>query len=70
MWPADIFRRVRIIAKSDYELRHFRPSVRIEQLGCHWTDFHVILFEYFLKIRRKKNFQVLLKSEKNNEHFT
>jgi hypothetical protein len=36
---AEGFRRVRKIAKSDYELRHVRPSVRMEQLGSHWTDF-------------------------------
>jgi hypothetical protein len=23
-----------------------RPSVRMEQLGFHWMDFHEILFEY------------------------
>ena len=26
-------------AKSDYWLRHAGPSVRMEQLGSHWTDF-------------------------------
>jgi hypothetical protein len=36
------FRLVRKIAKSDNELRHVRPSVRMEQLGSDWTDFHVI----------------------------
>ena len=24
-----------------------RPSVRIEQLGCHWADFHNILYLRF-----------------------
>ena len=35
-----VFRRVRKIAKGDYQLCHFRPSVRtnMEQLGSHWTD--------------------------------
>jgi len=28
--------------KSDYELRHVCPSVRMEQLSSHWTDFHEI----------------------------
>jgi hypothetical protein len=36
--------RVRKIAKSDYQLRHVFlpvcPSVRMEQLGYNWTDFH------------------------------
>jgi hypothetical protein len=27
-----------------------RPSVRMEQLGTHWTAFHEILFEDFSKI--------------------
>jgi hypothetical protein len=33
-----VFRRVRKIAKSEY-LLHVRLSVRMEQLGSHWTDF-------------------------------
>ena len=33
-----LFRRVRKIAKSDYQL-YVRPSVRMEQLGSQWTDF-------------------------------
>ena len=36
---SDGFRRVRIISKSDCQLRHVRLSVRTEQLGSHWTDF-------------------------------
>jgi len=39
------------------------------QLGSHWTDFREILY---LSIFRKsvEKFQVLLKSQKNNEYFT
>jgi hypothetical protein len=42
-----VLRRVRKIAKSDYQLRYMclsiRPSVlRMEQLGPHLTDFHEI----------------------------
>jgi len=37
-----IFRRVRKIAKSDYYLRLICPSVRMEQIGSHWMDFHEI----------------------------
>jgi len=37
-------RRVRKIAKSEYYLHHVClsvcPSIRIEQLDSHWTDFH------------------------------
>jgi hypothetical protein len=34
------FWRVRLLAESDYYLWHVCPSVRVEQLGSHWTDFH------------------------------
>jgi hypothetical protein len=38
--------RVRKIAKIDYYLQHVYlsvvPSIRKEQLGSHWTDFHEI----------------------------
>ena len=35
-------RRVRLIVKSDYQIRHVRPSVRMEQLASHYTDFYEI----------------------------
>jgi hypothetical protein len=46
-----------------------RLSVRIEQLGFHWTNFQEILY---LSIFRKsvEKIQVSLKSDKNNGHFT
>ena len=31
------------IVKSDYYLRHVCPSVLMEQLGSHWTDFSTVL---------------------------
>jgi hypothetical protein len=38
-----LIRRVRKISKGDYQLRHvrlsIRPSVHMEQHGCHWTEF-------------------------------
>jgi hypothetical protein len=42
-----IIRRVRRITKSDFWLRHIRllsvcPSVRLEQVGLHWADFHEV----------------------------
>ena len=42
-----------------------RPSVRMEQLGSHWTDFREMLY---LSIFRKpvEKIQVSLKSDKNN----
>ena len=63
------FWRFREIAKSNYELHHVCPSVFMEQLGSHWTDFHEI---WYLNIFRKtvENFQVPLKSDKNNRYFT
>jgi len=44
-------------------------SVRMEQLGAHWTDFHEI---WYLSIFRKsvEKIQVSLKSDKNNGYFT
>jgi hypothetical protein len=63
------FRHVRIIAKSDYWLRHACLSVRMEQLGSHWRDFHEI---WYLSIFQKpvEKIQVSLKSEKNDGYFT
>ena len=41
------------------------PSVRMEQLGFHWTDFHEILYtSIFWKSVDK--IKVALKSDKNN----
>ena len=53
-------RRFRKIAKSDYWLRHVRLSVRMEQLGSHYTDFNEISY---LTIFRKsvEKIQVSLK---------
>ena len=63
-----IFRRIRKIVKSDYQL-HVCPSVRIKQLCIHWKDFHEI---WYLFVFRKsvENFQVSLISDKNAGHFT
>ena len=44
-----IVRRVRKSAKSALSC-HVCPSVRMEQLGSHWTDFHESLY---LRIFRK-----------------
>ena len=49
----NIFGIVRKIARNDCYLRHVCPSVRMEQLGSHWTDFHVIwYFSVFSKVCR------------------
>ena len=64
-----VFRLVLKIVKSDYWLRDVCPSVlpslRMEQLGSHWTDFHeVLVSEYFSENSREKN--QILKSDRNN----
>jgi len=48
----DIFRHVLAkLRKSNISFAmSVRPSVRMEQLGFHWTDFHVIRY---LRIFRK-----------------
>jgi hypothetical protein len=56
------FRRVRKIAKRDYYLRHVRLSVRMEQLGFHWTDFHEILYLGFFR-KSVNKIQASLKSD-------
>ena len=45
------------------------PSVRMEKLGCHWTDFQYI---WYWSIFRKavEKIQVSLKSDTNNGYFT
>ena len=47
----------------------FVMSVRMEQLGSHWADFHEI---WYLRIFRKSvaKIQVSLKSDKNKGYFT
>jgi len=45
------------------------PSVRMEQLGSHWTDFHENL--YFNTFRKSvEKIQVSLKPDKNKWYFT
>ena len=61
------------LRNATIKLCHVRPSVslsvRIEQLGSHWTDFHKISY---LSIFPKsgEEIQVLLKYDKNNGYFT
>ena len=40
----EYFNHVRKLAERDCKLRHVRLSVRMEQLGCHRTDFHKISY--------------------------
>jgi hypothetical protein len=46
-----------------------RLSVRMEQLGSHWTDFHEILYSRIFRKSAEK-IQVSLKSDNNNRYFT
>jgi hypothetical protein len=48
-------------------IMYVRPSVHIEQLGFHWTDFRKI---WYLSIFRKyvEKIQVSLQSDKNNRY--
>ena len=64
-----VLRHVLEIAKNDVYLCHARLSVRMEQLGFHWTDFHEI---WYLSIFRKSLtwIKVSLKSDNNNGYFT
>jgi hypothetical protein len=64
---------VRQIAKSDQWMRHARlfvcPSIRTEQLGSYWADFHKI--GYFGIFRKSvEKVQVTLTSDENNGYFT
>jgi len=56
-----LFRRVHKIAKSDYYLLHVCLSVRIGQLGSHWTDFHEVWYLCFFR-KSVEKIQVSLKS--------
>jgi hypothetical protein len=46
-----------------------RPSVRMEQLGSHWAEFHEILYLGIFP-KSVEKIQVSLKSDKNNGYFT
>ena len=45
-----------------------RPSVHMEQLGSHWTDFHEILYPSIFR-KSVQTVQVSLKSDTNNGYF-
>jgi len=48
----------------------FYLSVRTEQLGSHWMDFHEIRYFNFFFIKSFEKIQVPLKSDKNKGYFT
>jgi hypothetical protein len=45
-----------------------RPSIRMEKLGSHWTDFDKIWYFFLSKICRHNS--IFNKSDKNNGYFT
>jgi hypothetical protein len=47
-----------------------RPSVRMEQLGSHWTGFHEIWDLYIYIFKSVKKTQILLQRDQNNGQFT
>jgi len=64
-----IFRRVRKIAKNDFEIHHVCASIHMEQFGYHGTDFYEIWYlNIFSNIRHENSsfFNIL----QNNGHFT
>ena len=68
-----IFRRVRKIAKSDNWVRHVlsvSPSVRMKQLGSHWTNVDKTWHLSFFFRESVDRIHVPLKSNKNNGYFT
>jgi hypothetical protein len=54
---APFFRLFRKIAKSGYLFRHLCLSVRMDQLGVRWTDFHEITYlNIFKNLSRNSSF--------------
>jgi hypothetical protein len=45
-----------------------RPSVRMEQLGSHWTDFHEIWYLIII-LKSVEKIRVSLKSDENKGYF-
>jgi hypothetical protein len=61
---SEFLRRVRKIAKSHYMLRHVRLSVRMEQLGSHWTRFWLnLIFGTSTKICRENSSRIKIRQK-------
>jgi hypothetical protein len=58
--PLGAFRK---IAKSDYYLRHVRPSVRMKLLNSHWMDFDKIWFKSFFENTPKNSSLIKIRQE-------
>ena len=57
----EMFRRVRKIAKSYYQLHRVSPSVRMGQLSSHGTNFDGISYLFFENLARKFRFHYNLR---------
>ena len=55
--------------KVNYVRPSIHPSVRMEQLGSQWTDFHEILHSDIFR-KSSEKIQVSIKSDKNNVYFS
>ena len=45
-------------------------SVRMQQRGSHWTDFHEVYYYLSIFLKSAEKVHVSLKSDKNNRYFT
>jgi hypothetical protein len=61
-----LLRRVRKVAKSDWYLRYVCLSVRMEELGSHWKDFHEV---WYLSIFRKSVEEIQVPSNSDNHQY-
>jgi len=57
------------LGKSDFQLRHVCPSVRMEQSGSYWSDYNEICYWNIFR-KSVEKIQIPLKSDKNYENFT
>jgi hypothetical protein len=48
---------------------YVHPSVRMEWLDSHWTDFHYIWYSGIFR-KSVEKIRILLKSDKNNRYLT
>ena len=64
----EMFRRVREIAESYYQLHRVSPSVRMGQLSSHWTNFDEISYLLFENLARKFRFRYNLRRITGTSH--
>jgi hypothetical protein len=76
MWKVLAFNMIWLLCERNCDgivvpkyLKFVCLSIRMEQLGAHWTDFHEI-WHWSIFRESVVKIQVSLKSEKNNGYFT